>query len=202
MFNLEWLEQEYLEVSRRFEVYLELLQKWNNGINLISRRTDPEEVMGRHLLDSLQLNWYIPRKAATIADIGAGNGFPGLVLAMCGYPVTLIERSEKKAIFLEAVALELKLKVRILNEDVRNVRNYYPDYIVTRAFSDISNTIELASGMITSDTILFFYKSRKQLKELTKEIMTSYHVDVYENVCRNDGVIIKLSQPRGNNERG
>ena len=171
-------------------------------MNLISRRTEQKEILQRHLLDSLQLTLYIDDKTASIADIGSGNGFPGLVLAMCGYSsITLIERSVKKAIFLETLAAKLNIKVRVLNEDAQKVRSYHPSYIVTRAVSDISNIIKLANTMITNDTVLFFYKSRKQSKEITSKIMTSYNVDVYDNICRNDGIIIKLSQLRGNNER-
>jgi 16S rRNA G527 N7-methylase RsmG len=34
-----------------------------------------------------------------ILDIGSGAGFPGMVLALCGYQVTLIDADEKNVCF-------------------------------------------------------------------------------------------------------
>ncbi|WP_231877518.1 RsmG family class I SAM-dependent methyltransferase, partial [Oleiphilus sp. HI0043] len=51
--------------------YLELLIKWNKAYNLTAIR-DPEEMLIKHLVDSLSIAPYI--KGQDIADIGTGPG--------------------------------------------------------------------------------------------------------------------------------
>jgi 16S rRNA (guanine527-N7)-methyltransferase len=64
-------------------------------------------VWTRHVADSLQLLRHLPAAPGTIADLGSGAGFPGLVLGLVsGRHTHLIESNNKKAAFLnEAVRL-------------------------------------------------------------------------------------------------
>ena len=65
------------------------------------------DVWRRHFWDSAQLAPFIPETARTLADLGSGAGFPGLVLADCCGPdlaVTLYEATAKKCAFLQAAA--------------------------------------------------------------------------------------------------
>jgi 16S rRNA (guanine527-N7)-methyltransferase len=61
------------------ESYVELLQKWNSKINLVSYKDD-EELYQRHIIDSLQLKKYI-QDEEEVLDLGSGAGFPGLFLS-------------------------------------------------------------------------------------------------------------------------
>ncbi len=97
-----------LEVSRetceRFNVYARLLLKWQKTVNLVSAAT-LANLAERHFLDSAQLVKYIPPEPVKLADMGAGAGFPGLVLGMMGVgEVHLIESDVRKATFLRTVA--------------------------------------------------------------------------------------------------
>src|SRR3546814_14483358 len=104
--------QARLDVSRetleKFEAYGALLTKWNRAINLVSPRS-LEDLWRRHFLDSAQLRRHLPElpgdAARVILDVGAGAGFPGLVLALLGCAlVHLVEADQRKAQFLrEAV---------------------------------------------------------------------------------------------------
>ena len=70
------------------------------------------DVWRRHVWDCAQLVRYIPLEAKTLADMGAGAGFPGLVLAELlrgRVAVTLFEATAKKARFLEAAVGQLHL---------------------------------------------------------------------------------------------
>ena len=91
----------------RLVLYLELLEKWQRRINLVaaSTLTDPWR---RHMLDSAQLLPLLPAVPAdrprSIADLGSGAGFPGLVLAlMGGGSVTLVDSDSRKCAFLREV---------------------------------------------------------------------------------------------------
>jgi 16S rRNA (guanine527-N7)-methyltransferase len=101
-----------------FQRYYELLVEWNSRFNLTAV-TDLEGVQIRHFLDSLTLaapalngNMPLDFNTASLIDIGAGAGFPGLPLKILfpGLRLTLSESVGKKALFLETVAKELHLE--------------------------------------------------------------------------------------------
>ena len=69
------------ETLARLKAYIGLLTDWNARHNLVSKAS-LEDVWRRHVWDSAQLAPLIPPEAKTLADIGSGAGFPGLVLAV------------------------------------------------------------------------------------------------------------------------
>ena len=75
----------------RLELYADLLSDWNSRHNLVSE-TSLAQVWRRHFWDSAQLAPLVPPTARTLADLGSGAGFPGMVLAILGVKdVHLIE---------------------------------------------------------------------------------------------------------------
>ena len=107
-----------------------LLLKWNQKINLVSKKITPEELWERHILDSAQLLKYIGINAKRIVDFGSGAGFPALILAILSdYQITVIESDQRKCAFMqEAVAsyYDLSGKEKILYE--RYFLKITPDY--------------------------------------------------------------------------
>ncbi|GGJ96473.1 16S rRNA (guanine(527)-N(7))-methyltransferase RsmG [Luteimonas terricola] len=89
--------------------YLELLARWNRTYNLTAIR-DPGEMVTLHLLDSLSMHVH-SRDIASLADLGAGAGLPGIPLAIAlpELQVTLVESNGKKARFLREVVRTLGL---------------------------------------------------------------------------------------------
>jgi len=104
-------------VADKLEAYEALLRRWNVRQNLVSRR-DIGRLRSRHVLESLALlGWWDGR----LGDVGSGAGFPGVPLAIArpNAGVALIERSSRKARFLEQVVIELGLpNVEVLECDV------------------------------------------------------------------------------------
>ncbi len=94
--------QELSGVSRetlaRLKLFVDLLQDWNSRLNLVSAAS-LEDVWQRHVWDSTQLAALIPKSAKSLADLGSGAGFPGLVLAL-----VLAERGEFRTVLFEATA--------------------------------------------------------------------------------------------------
>ena len=102
------------------QLYRSLLTEWNERMNLVGPSA-LAEFWPRHAFDSAQLLGLAP-EALTWADLGAGAGFPGLVLAIMlkdrpGARVHLVESMAKRCRFLSEVAQQLSLPV-----DVHNVR--------------------------------------------------------------------------------
>ncbi len=90
--------------------YLGLLIKWNKAYNLTAVR-NPDEMVSRHLLDSLSVVQYVKQYGNDWLDVGRGGGMPGVPLAII-FPkrkFTLLDSNGKKTRFLTQVKLELKL---------------------------------------------------------------------------------------------
>jgi 16S rRNA (guanine527-N7)-methyltransferase len=96
-------------VLEQFRLYLRELKLWNARVNLTALKTD-RDIIVRHFLDSLAVAPFLG-PAASLADLGSGAGFPGLVLKILRpeLALTLVEAREKKAAFLEYLVSYLKL---------------------------------------------------------------------------------------------
>src|SRR5450759_1662935 len=93
----------------QFDRYADRLIEWNARFNLTSI-VDPGEIVIKHFLDSLSAARSIPR-AAKLIDVGTGAGFPGIPIKIARPEIslTLLEATQKKCDFLEAMIVELKL---------------------------------------------------------------------------------------------
>lgn len=92
-------------LSRHVEIMLE----WNSRMNL-TRITTPEEVIVKHLLDSIAPARCLPASGRAL-DVGAGAGFPGIPLKIVrpDLDMLLLESTRKKVTFLNAAAAALQL---------------------------------------------------------------------------------------------
>jgi len=94
-----------LELFGRFAV---MLLDRSERANLIGPR-ERTRLWRRHFLESVQYGLLVDRHS-TVVDIGSGNGFPGIVLAIMGYSMILLEPRRKRHLFLNWAASELDLK--------------------------------------------------------------------------------------------
>ena len=122
--------------------YLALLIKWNKAYNLTAVR-NPDEMVSRHLLDSLSVVEYVEQYGDHWLDVGSGGGMPGVPLAIM-FPqrkFTLLDSNGKKTRFLTQVKLELKLdNLEVIHS---RVEAYTPEQafsgIISRAFSSLAD---------------------------------------------------------------
>jgi len=126
-----------------------------------------------HVVDSLT-GLEIPdlRAAARIADVGAGAGFPGLVLAVAlpDAQVDLVESVGRKCEFMrQAIAA-----AEIPNATVRNTRSEdlasaegreAYDAVTARAVGRLSTLAELASPLLKPNGVLVAWKGRRDQDE-------------------------------------
>lgn len=98
-------------LQEKFDLYTDLLLTWNQKIRLTGYTT--REEIRRHLILESLLAFELLRDRfpAEILDFGSGNGTPGLLIALLNPAcrVLLLERTEKKRIFLEYAATRLGL---------------------------------------------------------------------------------------------
>ena len=122
------------------ERYVELILEWNKKINLVSIK-NTEELIDRHILDSLQLIKYI-NKEQEVFDIGSGAGFPGLMLSFAGIKkVNLVEKIGKKASFLIVAGALSENKVIVHNAAVENIKTDSCDVITARGFANLDKIL-------------------------------------------------------------
>ncbi len=92
----------------RFVAYLRLLERWNRVYNLTAVE-GPGGWVARHVLDCLAIVPHL--RGGRLLDVGTGAGLPGLIVALArpGVEVVMLDRSRKKACFVEQAAAELGL---------------------------------------------------------------------------------------------
>jgi 16S rRNA (guanine527-N7)-methyltransferase len=127
--------------------FRDLLLKWNRTYNLTALR-DPQQAISHHLLDALAILPHVG--AGPLLDVGSGGGLPGIPLAIArpDLSVTLVDTVQKKAAFLQQVAIELELKsVAVHHARVEEMRGQYAQ-ISSRAFAELARFVSLTRHLL------------------------------------------------------
>ena len=132
--------------------YVTELMNWNRVYNLTSVRK-PNDIITRHILDSLSILEYL--NGDRILDIGTGAGLPGIPLAIAcpERDFVLLDSSSKKLRFVQQTLGILKLD-NVTRENSR-VDEYQSDDLydtsVCRAFSDLPDFYRYAARLCKPD---------------------------------------------------
>jgi 16S rRNA (guanine527-N7)-methyltransferase len=157
------------ETLARLKAYAGLLADWNSRHNLVSAPS-LEDVWHRHFWDSAQLASLIPQTAGTLADLGSGAGFPGLVLAEMlrdRLSVTLFEATAKKCAFLAAAAERMQLGVTIRNCRIEDARPQDFDVVTARACAPLPKLLGYAERFTGPNSVCLLQKGQNLGSELT-----------------------------------
>lgn len=162
------------EQINQFMRYKELLQEWNEKMNLTAI-TEDREVMTKHFLDCMTINKALNMKEQkNVIDIGTGAGFPGLVIKIA-FPhlkVTLVDSLKKRLVFLETVIKELNLTniecVHSRAEDLGKNKVYREgfDICASRAVANLAVLSEYTLPFVKVDGYLIALKGQKLDEEL------------------------------------
>ncbi|VAW61523.1 16S rRNA (guanine(527)-N(7))-methyltransferase [hydrothermal vent metagenome] len=150
------------DMQKKLLAYLQLMLKWNKAYNLTAIRALDEMVI-RHLLDSLSIMPYI--KSSPVLDVGTGAGLPGIPLAICmpDCQFVLLDSNGKKTRFL----VQAKIELDIENIDVihSRVEDYRPssgfEIITCRAFAALNTLLDRTQHLVTSTTRVMAMKARE-----------------------------------------
>lgn len=132
---------------------------------------DPAKGVDQHVADSLAgLELPELRAARAIADLGAGGGFPGLVLAAAlpEATVTLVESVGKKCAFLRRAAQAAELENVVVVNARAEVRHGGPagqDVVTARALAPLNVLAEYAAPLLHHGGALVAYKGRRDATE-------------------------------------
>lgn len=145
--------------SEQLLTYLSLFDKWNKAYNLSAIR-DIEQMVGRHVLDSLSVLPHLPEMK--LIDVGTGGGLPGIPLAIMrpDIPISLLDSNGKKTRFLFQVKSTLSLdNVTILNQ---RVESYQPtelyEGVISRAFASLEDMVNGCAHLIGESGVFWAMK--------------------------------------------
>jgi len=150
--------------------YLDLLAEWNEKMNLVGPSA-LAEFWPRHAWDSAQLLRLKP-EAKLWADLGAGAGFPGLVLAILlmetpGAKVHLVESMAKRCRFLSEVVQKLNLPAQIHNARAEDL-GIRVDIVTARACAPLPRLLGYAEPYLKRGATGLFLKGQDVVAELTE----------------------------------
>lgn len=160
------------ETLMRLELHIAALFRWQPVVNLVGAATMPD-VWRRHVLDSAQLSAIAPRPARWL-DLGAGAGFPGLVIAIVRAnrddpAVHLVEATARKCAFLAEVARQTAANVTIHNvriEALGLAQIGLFDVVSARALAPLADLLGFALPFLTPDGRALFLKGRESAAEI------------------------------------
>ena len=159
--------------------YIELLLKWNKAYNLTAIKK-PEEMLQRHVLDSLTVLPFI--KGDHCLDIGTGAGLPGLILALAQPDKhwTLLDSNLKKVRFLRHVKTELNIpNIEVIQARIEDFIPSRPfDTIICRAFAPLARILELTSHLMTNDNQLLAMKGKQAEEEFSALDQHNFLIEV------------------------
>lgn len=194
----------YQHVSRetfnKFEIFIEVLLKWQKSVNLISNSTI-NTIWKRHFLDSAQLYTYSQDIKGNILDIGSGAGFPGMILAMMGNNnVNLIESDQKKCIFMREVARLTNTKVKIYNCRIEDLDYMKPELIISRALAPLSKLIEYVDNHMNKNIEenkatpkLLFLKGKNYNNEIYDLLkIKKLEIDIFPSITDDFGKVLYI----------
>lgn len=198
-FTAERCDQVAME---RLEALITALQEENEKQNLVSRGS-LAHIWRRHIADSAQLLDHVPRETGVWLDLGAGAGFPGLVIAAMrpDAEVVLVESRARRVEWLARMAAGLGLKhCRIEGKRLELVEAFPASIISARAFAPLPKLFDLSARFSTADTTWVLPKGRSAQQELSsmpKRFGKMFHVE--QSLTDDDaGIIVgKLTEGRG-----
>lgn len=193
--NYPFLKSVSRETIEKLEIYISLLQQWNKKINLVSQQ-GMDQVWKRHVYDSFQLIRYLDSSVKSIADLGSGGGFPGLILALSTeIPVILIESDKRKTIFLREVLRQTKTQATVLCQRIENVNAISADVVTARALTSLTQLLEFSKNILNKNGYCLFLKGRSvnlEIEEAQKNWKINYKT--FSSQTNADGVIVKINQ--------
>ena len=189
------------ETLDRLDALVALVRRWQPVKNLISNKT-LDELWLRHVADSLQLADLRP-DVRTWADLGAGAGFPGLVIACTwhdrGRMMHRGESNHRKCAFLQEAARTLGLSVTVHNARIEDAIPHLMtekiEVVSARALASLTQLIHYCAPLVDNHAEALFLKGQdvdKELTEATKYWNISAHM--IQSKTDPDGRIVSITK--------
>jgi len=186
------------ETIEKLNKYKDFLISSNKLLNLIGKTTE-NRIFSRHFTDSAQIYDLIKEKSEII-DLGSGAGFPGVILKILidhnkiDGNITLIEKSPKKCKFLQDLSDKLDLNIKIVNLKIENFKLNKISTIVSRAFKNTVDTIDILyknNDKIESIILLKGKTYQQELEDAKKKY--TFDVEKFRSITSDESFILKIT---------
>jgi len=180
-----------VEAQQKLVRYIQLIARWNKTFNLTAIR-NIEEMVSKHLLDSLVVQPYL--EGSIILDVGSGAGLPGIPFAITSKDkqFVLIDSNGKKTRFLTQAKIDLKLdNVEVIHQRVEDYQpivaghRIYFDVITARAYAAtdaiLNSTAHLQYKSTSKNTRILVMQGKldERIENDQYVLSESYALDVY-----------------------
>ena len=191
------------ETIEKLNKYKDFLTISNKLLNLIGKTTE-NHMFSRHFTDSAQIYDLIEDKSEII-DLGSGAGFPGVILKILmdynkiNGNITLIEKSPKKCKFLQDLTDKLDLKIKIVNLKIENFKLNKISTIVSRAFKNTVETIDILfknNDKIQSVILLKWKTYQQELEDVKKKY--TFDIEKFRSITSDESFILKITNIKRN----
>lgn len=155
------------EQQAQLMAYVEMLHKWNKAFNLTSVR-EPQEMLVKHILDSLVVSQYL--EGNNFIDVGTGPGLPGIPLAIVNpqKSFTLLDSLGKRIRFIRQVVFELK--ITNVTPVQSRVEDFQPecgfDGVLSRAFASMSDMVTWCRHLPSDQGVFLALKGQVDQTEI------------------------------------
>ena len=162
---------------------VQLLNKWNKAYNLTSVR-DPQEMLVKHILDSIVVSPYL--QGDRFIDVGTGPGLPGLPLAIINptKQFVLLDSLGKRISFIRNAVRELGLTN--VEPVLSRVEEYQPeqkfDGVLSRAFASLKDMTDWCHHLLKKDGYFYALKGiyhEDEVQELDKKFEIKDVITLY-----------------------
>ena len=168
----EWFPDLSESVHSKLYDFSKELFNYTQTINLISMKTIPF-MDAIHFADAIlatQLLWK-DRQPKEIFDVGSGNGFPGIVLAIL-HPETkviLVEADQRKSDFLKAAIEKLGLpNIQVQKQTVEKMPAHSVEVAIARGFASIGKSILVTRKLVKKGGVFYHLKGEEWAREITQ----------------------------------
>ncbi len=196
-----WRMEELIPDSphlNRFKVYHEDLVKFNIKINLVSKKSIYNADIV-HFLDCFVSGQKIleDTKAEIIYDLGSGNGFPGLIMAILDQDrkFILVDSDQRKVEFIKYMATKLALKnVAAHCADISQIKARSISCAVSRGLGSLTKCLLLSNKSFTPGSTYYHLKGPlwpNEIGELPSQLLTTWKPDM----------LFEYKLPKGHGER-
>lgn len=174
-------------VQQKLVHYIQLIARWNKAFNLTAIR-DVEDMVSKHLLDSLAVQPYL--EGRSILDVGSGAGLPGIPFAITSpeKQFVLIDSNGKKTRFLTQAKIDLKLdNVEVVHQRVEDYQpvldghRIYFDVITARAYATTDDILSSTAHLQGENTSILVMQGKldEQIENRQYQLVESHSLDVY-----------------------
>jgi 16S rRNA (guanine527-N7)-methyltransferase len=188
------------ETFVEFEIFVSMLKRINEEINIISKETAKNEVIReRHIVDSAQIIEFIDLNSNIITDIGSGGGMPGIIISIMIKnqkniaKVHLYEKSHHKSSFLRKVSRDLRLNTEVMQENIFQTQNLESGTIMARAFKPLPIILDLVYKNFSSYKNLIVFMGKNGEKVLREALINwDFDYEKKKSITSEDSFLLNI----------